>query len=450
MNLPEQFNEHIRRTQLLPSPQEAGRFPLLLAVSGGLDSVVLCELVHRTGYIFSMAHCNFQLRGEESMRDEHFVRTLGEKYSVPVYIRRFDTKEYAATHACSVQEAARDLRYSWFAELMKQAVQPPLHFLLTAHHADDNAETVLMNFCRGTGLHGLTGIPVKNDFIRRPLLPFSREQLSAFARQKNLAYVEDSSNLSSRYTRNYFRNEIMPAIRKVYPQLTDNLQDNIKRFTEIENLYKLAVSGIKKKLLKQKGNEWHIPIRQLLGFGNRALVFELIATFGFSEKQVDEMLRLAQSENSSFIDSPRLPWRIIRHRYWFIIAPVQTETSGFILIGPEDNEVLYENGLLRAEKMNGGVISHATDTASLDVAEISYPLLLRKWKPGDYFYPLGMKKKKKKVARFLLDHRLSKTEKEKIWVLESAHRICWVLGHRIDERFKITATTKQTLRLSLY
>lgn len=227
MNLLQQFKEHISKRQLFTEAS-----PLLLAVSGGLDSVVLCELCHQAGFRFSIAHCNFQLRGVESDRDENFVRQLALKYNVPIFVR-IDTEKYAATHKLSTQEAARVLRYEWFADLLEtKAVKEDTSagFLLTAHHADDDMETLLMHFFRGTGLHGLSGIPEMNGSIRRPLLPFSREALQVFANEQGLEWVEDSSNASSAYTRNYFRNELIPALEKVFPQVKNNLRDNLVRF----------------------------------------------------------------------------------------------------------------------------------------------------------------------------------------------------------------------------
>ena len=196
---------------------------------------------------------------------------------VKVEIKRFETEKFAEENKMSIQEAARSLRYEWFKELAggqesgggsREAESRT--FLITAHHADDNAETVFMNYLRGTGLHGLTGIPLSFEYIRRPMLSFTREEIIQFAKKNDIEFVEDSSNQSSKYTRNFFRNEILPAISKVYPQVNKNLTDNINRFKEIENLYKLAVGNIKKKLIRVKGNEWHIPIKQLMGYNNRA------------------------------------------------------------------------------------------------------------------------------------------------------------------------------------
>ncbi len=441
----------------------------MLAVSGGVDSVVLCELCRQAGYDFEIAHCNFQLRGEESERDEKFVRGLGEKYKVEVKVKKFDTERFAEQNKMSIQESARVLRYEWFEELVRSSefrvrsqdagLPTPdsrlRTFLLTAHHAGDNAETVLMNFCRGTGLHGLTGIPVAYGNIKRPLLIFAKDELIQFAKENKLDFVEDSSNLSSKYTRNLFRNEIIPAISKVYPQVNENLNDNISRFKETEKLYKVAVGDIKKKLVKEKGSEWHIPVKQLMGYNNKALIYEIISDFGFSEKQIDEVIKLSASDSGKFIDSPTSHYRIIRHRHWFIISPVQSGASGMIIIEEKNKHVAFQEGMIEIEGLqtsnpdkSGQALNLQTSNsiALLDSKEISFPFILRKWKAGDYFYPLGMKKKKK-LSRFFIDQKFSKTEKEKTWVIEMNKKIIWIVGQRIDERFKVTEKTKSVLKL---
>lgn len=447
MSLLQRFKDSIKQQHLF-SPKDK----LLLAVSGGVDSVVLCELCHQAGYEFTIAHCNFQLRGDESDRDEDFVKELGNKYKVEVKFQRFNTEQYAAEHKISIQEAARALRYEWFEQIV---VSPDsgvgnlvLNIVLTAHHKDDNIETLLMNFFRGTGLHGLTGIPVSFGYIKRPLLDFSKEELLQFAKENQLEFVEDSSNLSSKYTRNFFRNEIIPAISKVYPQVKENLADNIKRFKEIENLYRQTVGELKKKICKEKGAEVYIPILQLMKYNNRALIYEIIRDYGFNEKQVDELIKLAGSESGKFIESPDLQYRIIKHRHWFIISPAQSTSAAYIVIETKDRSVGFENGILHIEMTSNGHLSSDNQVACLDAKEITFPLLLRPWKTGDYFYPLGMTKKKK-LSRFFIDQKLSKTEKENTWVLESNKRIIWVVGFRVDNRFKITDQTKQVLKVTL-
>lgn len=454
MDLLKEFQQ-IARQQDLFSPGKK----LLLAVSGGVDSVVLCQLCYLTGFDFTIAHCNFQLRGEESLRDEEFVNALGEKYGVEVKSRRFDTDDYAAAKRISIQEAARELRYQWFASLAGSewpmitgelnAGNTTSTFLLTAHHADDNAETILMNFCRGTGLHGLTGIPPVSGFIRRPLLSFSKETLVGFAREHSLTFVEDSSNLSTRYTRNFFRNEVLPLISGVYPGVRENLQDNVRRFRDIEKLYQYAVGEVKKKLCRQKGKELHIPVKQLLAFNNRALIYEIIREYDFSEKQVEEVIKLSASESGRFLDNAKGNYRIIRHRHWFIICPARSIETANTIIEMGQDQVVFGGGHLRLEKLSGKFdLPAESSVALIDLKEIEFPLLLRKWKAGDYFYPLGMKKKKKKLARFLIDLKLSKPDKENTWVIESNKRIIWVVGRRIDERFRVNENTKTALRIT--
>lgn len=444
IDLETDFLEKVEAFNLLPPKQK-----LLLAVSGGLDSVALCELCHRAGFTFEIAHCNFQLRGEESERDENFVVALGEKYKVAVHVRRFDTNEYAASNKISVQEAARDLRYAFFDEIIRAQADDKKRsslLLLTAHHADDNAETVLMNFCRGTGLKGLTGIPLSAGYIRRPLLFFSRQQLMNYVTANSLEYVDDSSNFSEKYTRNYFRHSILPALAKAYPSVKTNLLDNIGRFTSINQLYELSVWHIRKKLCRTNGNEIHIPIKQLLSYNNSALIFEIISPFGFNEKQVSELYKLAESGSGKFILSPDGKYRIIHHRHWFIITPVHDQIVQTYLVEDGTKEIIAGARKFVFSGITGNQLpkTNSKEVVYIDVKLLKYPLLLRKWKQGDYFYPLGMKKKKK-LARFFIDQKLSTSEKENTWVLESGQRIIWVVGLRMDERFKVTDATKNML-----
>ncbi len=444
MSLLNKFREHIEQNNLF-SPKDK----LLLAVSGGVADVVLCELCRQAGDHFLIAHCNFQLGGEEGERDEGFVKGLGEKYKVEVKLKKFETEKYAADNKLSIQEAARELRYRWFDEFIGHQSSPAT-WLLTAHHADDNIETLLMNFFRGTGLHGLTGIPASAAHIRRPLLPFSKEELTAFAKENHLEFVEDSSNQSSKYTRNYFRNELIPAITKVYPQVKENLHDNISRFKEIEKLYQLSVTEIKKELCKQKGEEIHLPVKQLMGYRNRALIYEIISGYGFLEKQVDELIKLAASDSGKYITSPSGTYRIIRHRHWFIISPAASPGAENIIIEKGTRGLEFGTSKLVIDILpnSQSPIPNSSSIGCFDLGEVQFPLLLRKWKTGDYFYPLGMKKKKK-LSRFFIDLKLSKTQKENAWVIESDRRIIWVVGHRIDERFKVTNRTKNMLQITL-
>ena len=463
MSLLNQFIKNIKQQNLF----QKNDF-LLLAVSGGADSVALCELCYQAGFHFEIAHCNFQLRGEESDRDEKFVHQLGEKYCTKVYIRKFDTTKYAEENKTSIQVAARELRYAWFDELLKDgdrqpatdnrsATSPildptsqiahPKSYILTAHHANDSIETLLMNFFKGTGIKGLQGILPKQGKIIRPLLFAKREDINTFITENNLEFVEDSSNNSDKYTRNYFRHQLIPSVQKVFPKAEENLVNNIERFKEIQDLYQQSVSLHKKKLLEKKENEIHIPVLKLLKTKPlKTVTYEIIKDFGFTPHQTDEVLSLLHAESGKFISSAT--HKIFRNRNWLIIAPINTLEASNILINETDSEVNFELGKLRIKKHLNWIGNPSVDNevASLDLKNIKFPLLLRKWKKGDYFYPLGMPGKKK-LSKFFIDQKMSLTEKEKVWVIESDKKILWIIGKRIDDRFKIMEKTQDALTI---
>jgi tRNA(Ile)-lysidine synthase len=432
--------QHINEQKLFTSGDR-----LLLAVSGGVDSVVLCDLCHHAGYSFQIAHANFQLRGEESMMDECFVKGLSQQYHVHLHVNRFDTKSYSKQHNVSIQVAARELRYEWFNELMQQGLQ----YVLTAHHADDNIETVLMNFFRGTGIAGLRGMQAIHGNVIRPLLPFTKKELLAYAKEKKLNWREDSSNSSDKYSRNYFRNAVLPMVYKVYPEAEQNLFHNITRFSEAEDLYQQAISVHKKKLLECKGEEVHIPILKLKKSAPlHTILFEIVKTFHFTSHQLPDIIHLLDAPQAAFVQSST--HRIFKNRNWLIIAPSNTTVTHHELIESTQTHVNFDSGVLDIHVSDAAALNISADkhVAVLDSKKVKWPLLLRKWKAGDYFYPLGMKKKKK-VSRFLIDNKLSPTEKANTWVLESDKRICWIVGMRIDERFKIAETTKEVVEIKL-
>jgi tRNA(Ile)-lysidine synthase len=419
---------------------------VLLAVSGGVDSLVLCELSNRAGLQFAIVHCNFALRGEESERDEAFVKSLGEKYNVEVFVKKFDTSVYAEENSLSIQEAARKLRYNWFEELRKEG---GFAYTLLAHHANDNIETLLMNFFRGTGLEGLTGMPEekKEAHCLRPMLELRRKDIEAFAKETALQWVEDSSNSSSKYTRNFFRNELIPQIKKVFPQAEENLLNNIKRLKQTATLHNELVDGLKKKVREVRGEEVHIPVLKLMKYKDTSLIYEIIKDYGFTDKAVEEVIKLSDAESGKYITNNQ--YRIIRHRKWFIISPIATTAETFV-VNKEDEVVVFANQqlLIKNLQVEKFGLNKSEAVAQVDAKEIEFPLVLRKWKTGDYFYPLGMHKKKK-LSRFFIDQKLSKTDKEKAWVLESHKKIVWVVGHRVDDRFKVTNSTKEVLQFTI-
>ncbi len=417
---------------------------LLLAVSGGVDSVVLCALCKQANYDFAIAHCNFKLRAAASDNDEKFVQTLAATYNVPFYVTSFNTAIIAATTKKSIEETARDLRYNWFEMLRAES---SFDYIVTAHHADDNIETVMMNFFRGTGIKGLRGILPKHGKIVRPLLFVRRTELEAFITTNNLAFVTDHTNAENDYTRNYFRNTILPLVSQSFPEAKENILKNIQRFTETEMLYRQSIALHIKKLVVLKGREVHIPVLKLLKTVPLAtVVYEIIKDYDFTAHQADEAIALLQSETGKYIQSQT--HRVIKNRNWLLIAPVQNTEAQNILIEEKNKKIVFEAGELQIERLAILKAQHPTysSIAMLDAAEIIFPLLLRKWKQGDYFYPLGMKKKKK-LNRFFNDQKLSLPQKENTWVIEMNKKILWVVGMRIDDRFKITPATKNILKI---
>ncbi len=443
MNLLATFIAYIQKEQLfLPNDR------LLIAVSGGVDSVVLCELCHQAGYPFEIAHCNFQLRGSESDADEAFVKELGNKYQVQVYNKRFDTNAQKSEKGESIQVMARALRYEWFNELIAQDPR----YLLTAHHANDNIETLLMNFFKGTGINGLQGIlPKETGLVKqlvRPLLFAGKEELLSFARLHQLTWREDASNNSNAYTRNYFRNELIPSIQQVFPQVETNLLDNIERFRDIHTLYKQAIMINMRSLVEQRGGEWYIPVLKLSKMAALSTVlFEMLKPFGFQGTQIQEVSKLLKSESGKYVSSAT--HRILKNRKWLIVSALNANTQTYYLIERENEQLHFEDGSLTMRWLSmAEKFSNDNSIAQLDAKDLKFPLLLRKWKQGDYFYPLGIQKKKK-LSRFFIDQKLSLLQKEHTWVIESDKKIIWVVGLRIDDRCKVTAATKEVLHLSL-
>ena len=441
--------------------------PLLLAVSGGLDSVVLCELMYRLDRNFHVAHVNFQLRGEESTRDEKFVRSLGERYQVPVHVHLADAARYAIESRLSVQEAARVIRYTWFRELIGmlnaglsvlqdkdgqlervQRKKTPGFRLLTAHHLDDNIETVLMNFFKGTGVSGLRGMLPATDSVARPLLFARKSELESFAVENGLNWVEDSSNRESKYSRNFLRHHIIPEIEKLYPQLLGNLESHIGRFRSVEKFVDASIRRTFEKWLVQKDGEALVPVNRLRQEpGVETILFELVSRYGFSSAQVPEVKHLLDTDTGRQVASAT--HRIFRNRAWLIIAPYHTDTAQRMLVESLPASFRVGNGFVDIDRLTAPPTDadlKLPDIHFLDARNIDLPLLARPWKKGDYFYPLGMQKKKK-LARFFIDAKLSPTQKEKQWVIESSDRILLVPGQRIDNRFRVSPSTKDVIRV---
>lgn len=441
MDLLEAFKDFIDREHLFTKEDR-----LLLAVSGGLDSTVLCELAHRAGFTFTIAHCNFRLRGTESDRDEAFVRQLANRYGREVLVQQFDTPAVAAGRRLSVQVAARELRYEWFRGVVDQWGGEGV--IVTAHHLDDNIETMVMNFFRGTGISGLRGMLPRQDKIARPLLFATRDSLRKFAAECGLDWVEDSSNESDKYTRNLFRHELLPVVARAYPAALENLAENLIRFREIEVIYRQAIDRQKKILLEHRGKEVHIPVLKLKkSIPLPTIIHEIFSPYGFTSRQNASIAALLDSPSGKYICSGS--HRLLRDRRWLILSPIGHAGQTTVVIGKDDQNIEYPDGKLQLEWLPdfAGSPSAESAVAWLDAKEIVFPLLLRRWRQGDYFYPLGMRKKKK-LARFLIDQKLSLAEKEKVWVVEMDKKIVWIVGRRIDDRFRLGEKTGRILRIT--
>ena len=418
----------------------------LIGVSGGIDSVVLADLCKKSGFSFGIAHCNFHLREEESLRDEKFVRDLARHYEVEVHVENYDTASFAEENKLSVQQAARDLRYDFFSRLCKEF---GYDFTLLAHHADDNVETVLINFFRGTGIKGLKGIPSiikKETLFLRPVLLARRYQIVQYAKENQLVWAEDSSNDSIKYVRNYFRHEVIPIVRKMYPSAEENILQNVERFIRVEAFYSMALEKAKKELVENFEGILRMPVKKLQAISHTSLIYEIISDYGFSEGQAEEFLKLLEAGSGKYMENEK--YQLIRHDKWIILSE-KKKTSSLFTISDGEAEIEFPEGILSMKKMEASELrmDPSPDVALIDARQVEFPLILRKWKEGDYFYPLGMPKKKK-LARFFIDQKLSKNKKDDVWVVESNKKILWVVGMRIDHRARIQNSTRQLFRFT--
>ena len=417
---------------------------LIIAISGGIDSVVLAYLCKALNFNFALAHCNFNLRDKESDTDEAFIVGLAEKLDVEVFIQNFDTQSYAKANKRSIQMAARELRYNWFAELAEQL---QFNYILTAHHADDNLETFLINFTRGTGLNGLTGIPVINANIVRPLLQFSREDIEAYANMESIKWREDSSNASRKYLRNKLRLEVIPILKEINPQLLDSFQNTIVNLNDTADIVEESLNAVAKRAIVDIGdNGVSYKISEFKKVNNsKAYLFEMFKNYGFTEW--NDIVDLLDAESGKYVLSNT--HRLIKHREHLILTDLcnseQREVSFYITEGEKHIETPI--GQL-SFKVESSVTTDSKRTIYIDKEKLSYPLQFRIWKSDDVFSPSGMKGKKK-VSKYLKDEKLSLVDKENTWVLTTEEEVIWVVGKRADERFVVSEKTKEILKIEL-
>jgi tRNA(Ile)-lysidine synthase len=416
---------------------------LLVACSGGVDSVALASLLHELKYTIGLAHCNFSLRGKESDGDEAFVLDLAGKLEVPVFSETFDTKAYAKEHKLSTQVAARELRYTWFSELLADF---KFDYVLTGHHTDDDLETFLINLSRGTGLRGLTGIPIVNNEIVRPLLCFGRQEIVNYAKKSNLYWREDSSNSEVDYLRNKLRIETIPKYKEAAPGLLQSFQKSRKHLENSQNLvddYMVLISNL---VISEFSDGYQINIQKLQELPNTpALIYELLSPFGFTDFSALLDLLTAQSGKQVFSSSHRL----LKDRNSLLLTEKpeklaeKDEVSELYI---SENEDKIDRPISLEFKSTKKIGDITTSAVYVDKDKIQYPLLLRRWREGDVFQPLGMKGKKK-LSKFFKDEKLSLVAKEKIWVLCSGDEIVWIVNYRMSDPFKVQASTKEILKI---
>jgi tRNA(Ile)-lysidine synthase len=407
---------------------------LLLAISGGADSVCLFFALKELGYNVELAHCNFKLRGKESDEDEYFVRELANKYGVKYHVNSFETQKYASEQKISIQMAARDLRYKWFDELL--AVNN-LDFVITAHHKDDNVETFFINLIRGTGVNGLCGIKAKNKKIIRPLLEISRQEIESYLTKNKIKYRNDSSNSEVKYLRNKIRHQLMPLLKEMNPNIEQIITNEIFVLDGVSKVFQEQMTAIKERLLVQKEGIYKLNISELIELQHlEVILFEILKPFGFSE--VDQIIKAINSQSGKQFFSDT--YQLIIDREQIIISALENHQEDIEI---REIEIEIKNPL--SMKFAGSIdfsLNKNPNVAKLDFDKLSFPLKLRKWKNGDKFKPLGMRNFKK-VSDFFIDEKYSILAKQKQWILCSEDDIVWIVGNRIDDRYKIETHTKK-------
>jgi tRNA(Ile)-lysidine synthase len=428
------FRKHV--TETLPFLHN-GR--LLIALSGGLDSMTLAALCLELKLDISIAHCNFGLRGEESDADQRLVSDFANKHGLRFFAQRFDTRTFAADAGLSIQMAARELRYRWFAELLERE---NFDWVLTAHHADDNLETFLINLSRGSGVGGLVGIPEINGEVVRPLLAFGRREIEAYAKAENLQWREDSSNVSDDYLRNKIRHNVLPALKSVSGHFQASFAESQSHLRQTRSMADDASRLVYKQVAIEKENKVIFKILELKRLPNfHAYLYHWLQGFGFTAWP--DVYALADAQPGKRVFAPG--YVLLKDREVLILERLKPVVAQTFEIGRDTRSVV------RPVPLSLDVVSHIDNAGQnrifVDLEKLTFPLRFRKWEQGDYFYPFGMKGKKK-VSKFFKDEKIPLTEKQDVWILESGGDIVWIVGHRADDRFKVTEQTTTILRLT--
>jgi tRNA(Ile)-lysidine synthase len=420
---------------------------ILAAVSGGMDSVLMVHLLKAAGIDFSIAHCNFQLRGNEALRDQEFCNNLATKLRVPFHTINFDTTAYAATHKISIQMAARELRYQWFDTLCGQT---GYQAIALAHHQNDAIETILLNLTRGTGIAGLHGILPQNGMLVRPLLFLKRDEIAGIVADNKLDFVEDSSNASAKYARNKIRLEVVPKLKELNPSLEKTFENNLKHFRDLELLLENEVARLKENMLKHQGDETFLLIGDVKKLNPaRLLLFKLLQPYGFNETTVDDVLSVLDKHSGRIFESGGYVLVLDRDR--LIIKPKRTDEQQAVTITAVAHEIYYGNYKINLLHDDSPLIVKDNPMAtSVDAALLIYPLTVRAWHEGDYFCPMGMKGRKK-LSDYFINQKIALHQKEEIPLLVNGNGdIIWVAGYRADERYKVNNNTKKVTIFEMY
>ena len=430
----QQFRDFIEQHQLFTRGNR-----ILLAVSGGKDSVLMLHLFKAIGVDIGVAHCNFNLRADEAQRDEHFVALLAGNLGLPFYVTHFETKKYAAQHKISTQMAARDLRYNWFEEIRSQE---GYDYIALAQHQNDAVETVLINLIRGTGISGLHGILPKRDKLIRPLLFLNRQQVNEIVENNNIAFVEDSSNLSTNYTRNKLRLQVVPHLREINPQLEKTFAENMERFAEIEAFLNLEVQKLRETVLERRADGIYIALNEIAKLNPQKLLFyELLKPFGFGENVVQEILDSLKALSGTHFFSASHQAIINRNDLVIVEKDVKVLANQFI--HPDTASIEFANNEITMAFSAEVKFDVDANKAFVNADKLIYPLVLRKWQNGDKFIPLGMRNPKK-VSDYFIDEKVPLHLKNTTPILVNGNgEIVWIVGMRQDNRYKLTTTTKK-------
>jgi len=429
------FLDYIRQNALF-DPQHR----ILLTVSGGKDSVLMVHLFKQAGFDFGIAHCNFGLRGGESQRDEHFVRTLAGLMDVPLHVTHFETKLFAAEHHVSTQMAARDLRYQWFEELK---IEHQYDRIAVAHHQDDAIETVLLNLVRGTGIAGLHGILPARGHVIRPLLFLSRKRIDNLIAEHEIGFVEDSSNLSTAYARNKLRLDIIPRLKEINPNLQHTFEHNIRRFAETELVLQQAVENARLDICTVTATGLYLSIDKINQLEpKRLLLFEILKGYHFTEAVVDEVLAAAGKQSGTSFYSPT--HRLTIDRGALIVTKITTGLQQpNQMVHPEDTRIVLADQVITLHYSDNISFENDPHKAFVDAGLLSFPLVVRFWQEGDRFKPMGMTNYKK-ISDFFIDQKIPVPQKGNIPIVINGNGdVVWVAGLRQDNRYKVTGTTKK-------